>query len=745
MRAKLKKQIWQLRGVLFAAPTVAGILIGLRSIGFLQPFELAALDEFFRRRPNESVDERVVIVEVNEEDVRKHGLPLPDNKLAQLITNIKQQQPRAIGLDIYRDLPVEPGYQELVNVFKTTPNLIGIQKVIGSAYGVAINPPPALYELGQVSSNDLVPDPDGKIRRSLLSIKTKNGETVVGLGAQLALLYLEAENITLESVDATNNKLKLGKATFTPFAANDGGYVHADLGGYQILANFRNIKSGFRTISASEVLNGRIPPDFGRNRIVLIGVTAESVDDYFFTSYSNSLLSSEVKRSSGVFIHADIASQIISAALNGRPQIKFWSDHQEWLWIFAWSIAGSSLIWMRRNKKKSINFALTNVYILLLSTTIIGGSYIAFLSGWWLPVVPAFLALIGSVMVTTTYIARASASMRQTFGRYLSDEVVTTLLEAPEGLKLGGEMLQATLLISDLRGFSALSERVSPQKIVEIINLYLGAMTDVINKYKGTINDFMGDGIFVIFGASMELEEHQEKAVACAIAMQQAMEPINKQLAGMNLPPLGMGIGIHTGEVLAGNIGSKQRAKYTVMGTNVNLASRIETYTVGGQILISEDTLKAIKSDLIINEEMQVQPKGIKEPITIYEIGGINGTYNLFLNKDEEEFISLAQEIPCKYRIVEEKHLSEKTYYGSITKLSASNGAELRTKRPLPTLINIQIYLFVEDEQLARQDIYAKVTKNLDQYQTNSHIRFTALPPEIASYLKIMTPPTKVD
>lgn len=735
MRA-FKKRIWQLRGILLTAPAVAGLLIGLRYIGLLQPFELAALDEFFRRRPSEPVDERVVIVEVNEEDVRKHGLPISDAKLAKMITNIIEQQPRAIGLDIYRDLPVEPGHQELINVYKTTPNLIGIQKVIGSSYGVAINPPPVLYELGQVSSNDFVPDPDGKIRRALLSIKTKNDETVIGLGAQLALLYLEAENITLEIVDAANNKLKLGKATFTPFTANDGGYVHADLGGYQILANFRNLKHGFRTISVSDVLEGKIPPNFARNRIVLIGVTAESAGDYFFTPYSNGLFGSVVRRKSGVFIHADVTSQIISAALDGRPQIKFWADIKEWLWIIFWSITGSTVIWLRRYKNTNINFGLTNIYLLSIGAVIIASSYIAFLSGWWLPVVPGFLGLIASAMVTTGYIARSTASMRHTFGRYLSNEVVTTLLEAPSGLKLGGEMLQATLLISDLRGFSALSERVSPQKIVEIINLYLGAMTDVINQYKGTINDFMGDGIFVIFGAPVELEEHQEKAVACAIAMQLAMEPINKQLADMNLPPLGMGIGIHTGEVLAGNIGSKQRAKYTVMGSNVNLASRIETYTVGGQILISEDTKKAIKSPLQINEEMQVQPKGIKHPITIYEIGGISGKYNLVLDNIAEEFISLPQEIPCKYRIVEEKHLSEKIHYGSITKLSALNGAELRTKRPLSTLINIQIYLYIEDEQLAKQDIYAKVIKNLDQYQTNSHIRFTALPLEITAYFK---------
>lgn len=231
MWAKLKQQLWQWRGVLIAAPSVAAVLIGLRSAGLLQPLELAALDQFFLLRPREPVDQRIVIVGINEADIQKAGQwPISDATLARLLQVLKQQQPRAIGLDIYRDLPVEPGNQELVKVFESTPNLIGIQKVVGNSSGLAVNPPPALSKLGQVAANDFVVDKDGKIRRGLLSLKDKSGQTVLSFGAAIALKYLEAEGITLQVADASKQQFKLGKAVFTPFAANDGGYVRADLG-----------------------------------------------------------------------------------------------------------------------------------------------------------------------------------------------------------------------------------------------------------------------------------------------------------------------------------------------------------------------------------------------------------------------------------------------------------------------------------------------------------------------------------
>ncbi|BDA70198.1 hypothetical protein CAL7716_043640 [Calothrix sp. PCC 7716] len=302
--------------------------------------------------------------------------------------------------------------------------------------------------------------------------------------------------------------------------------------------------------------------------------------------------------------------------------------------------------WIQNNLKITPEITYTTILIIMGGVSV-ASSYFAFICGYLSQVLPSILALYGGVIAVTTYAVYSNRRMRKTFGRYLSDEVVTTLLETPEGLKLGGQKRIVTLLISDLRGFSALSEQLSLEQIVEIINLYFEVMTSIIHKYNGTINDLIGDGIFVIFGAPVEIANSEEQAVSCAIAMQLAMNDINKQLTILGFPSLAMGIGIHTGAVIAGNIGSQKYAKYTVMGSNVNLAARIEKYTAGGQILISADTLKSLKEIVRVDGEMQVQPKGIKKQITIYEIGGIAGKHNLYLPQKIKTFVGAGLNTKC--------------------------------------------------------------------------------------------------
>lgn len=745
MWAKIRKRLWQWRGVLIATPGVTAVVLGLRYAGLLQPFELAAFDQYLRSRPAEATDSRIVIVGIREEDVRSAGQwPMSDAMLAQLLENLRQQKPRAIGLDLYRDLPVEPGHARLIKVFESTPNLIGIQKVVGNASGLVVNPPPVLSKLGQVSANDLVVDVDSRVRRNLLSLKDQQGQTIPSLGAALALTYLDGAGVTLESVDADKSQLRLGKAVFTPFQRNDGGYVNADAGGYQLLSNFRNLQRSFRTVSMMDVLHQRIPKDLVRDRIVLIGMTAESIGDFFLTPYSSGLVSQAAIPTSGVMIHADLASQLLSAALEGRTQIKFWAEPWECLWILVWSTIGASLSWMQRYKASFWKPAtvgvlawlpLTTVSTVLLASCLVGGTYLAFLAGWWIPIVPPMLALVGSGIAITSYMAYTAATMRQTFGRYLTDEVVANLLETPEGLKLGGEKRKVTVLVSDLRGFSAMSERVSPEEAVAIINLYLESMTRVMNQYQGTINDFMGDGIFAMFGAPIQREDDAPRAVACAIAMQLAIQEVNGQLKQKDLPALEMGIGIHTGEVLAGNIGSQQRAKYTVMGSNVNLAARIESYTVGGQILISKDTVEEVGKVLQIYREMQVQPKGIRNPITLYEIGGIAGKFNIFLPTEDESLLTLNQPVLLHYTVLEGKQLVGETFQGSIVKLSTSQ-AELLAEQAIELFSNLQLKLQMGTEESGKLgDIYAKVIAVSPNNAAVLTIRFTSVPPEVAAVL----------
>ena len=186
---------------------------------------------------------------------------------------------------------------------------------------------------------------------------------------------------------------------------------------------------------------------------------------------------------------------------------------------------------------------------------------------------------------------KKAAHARETVGRYLSDEVAEALLAGPEATELGGERRRVTILMSDLRGFSALSERLAPERVVDVLNIHLGVMGNVIAEYGGTIDEYIGDGILVLFGAPVAREDHARRAIACALAMQLAMDEVNERATAIGLPRLQMGIGISTGDVVVGNIGSERRMKYGVVGSPVNETGRIESATVGGQILVSESTL----------------------------------------------------------------------------------------------------------------------------------------------------------
>jgi adenylate cyclase len=221
--------------------------------------------------------------------------------------------------------------------------------------------------------------------------------------------------------------------------------------------------------------------------------------------------------------------------------------------------------------------------------------------------------------------------IRGTFGRYLSDDVVEALLETPAGLRLGGERRRVTILMSDLRGFTSLTERMPPERVMQLLNGYLGAMTRIITRYCGTIDEFIGDAILALFGAPFQADDDAERAAACALEMQLAMDAVNAEGAKEGLPPLEMGIALNTGVVVAGNIGSEARAKYGIVGAHVNLTSRIESFTRGGQILVSEHTRRALDPLCAIGRTMEIDAKGFQDRVTVHELLGLLPPYALSL------------------------------------------------------------------------------------------------------------------
>lgn len=377
------------------AGVVAATIGGIRQAGLLQPFELKAFDILMKERPLEPPDDRFFVIEVTEEDLRyqqETGMErqgsLADAALAQILVKLKPHQPRAIGLDIYRDFPVKSNQPDLVRELETNPNFFAICK--GSDPTVrdaGITPPPEISS-DRVGFSDVVRDSDGILRRHLW-YATFNPDSACeserSLSLPLALHYLQAEGIQPEVTPEFD--LRLGKATLKHLQKPAGGYQKFDYYGYQMLLNYRN--TGTEPIAKSatlkDFLDNPVNPDWVEEKIVLIGVTARSMNDFFPTPYSATQQQDD--QMAGVFLQTQMASQIISAALGKRPLLGVWPQWGDSLWICGWSLAGGIFAWRLRS-----------FWMLLPCTTVaIGflcGTCLFFLiQGTWVPLVPSALAL----------------------------------------------------------------------------------------------------------------------------------------------------------------------------------------------------------------------------------------------------------------------------------------------------------------------------------------------------------------
>jgi diguanylate cyclase (GGDEF)-like protein len=405
------------RPVWLTASGVAGCVIACRMAGLLQPLEWQAYDHAMRLRPQVAEDNRVVIVGIDEADLRKIGKwPIPDAQMAKLIQTLKTYQPRAIGLDIYRDLAVEPGHADLLRVYQTTPNLVGIEQIPDKT-GPGVPPPAFLSGQKRVGFNNAIVDADGVVRRGLL-YWTVDRQVHESFALRLARLYLQAQGIK-PSAAANSSDLQLGKTTFPRFAGTDGSYAGVDDAGYQFLANFRGPANTLRIVSMRDVLAGRVSPAVFRDRLVLIGSTAVSLKDFFDTSYTRPVIGSALSPPiSGVELQGHLVSQIVSAALDGQRLIQVWPDPVEWIWIVAWSSLGAVVSWRLRSPLKATS-AMVGAGLGLIG---IGyGGLIGL--GIWIPLVPAAIATVGSAALITLQIAQQQEELKR------SKEFLSTVID----------------------------------------------------------------------------------------------------------------------------------------------------------------------------------------------------------------------------------------------------------------------------------------------------------------------------
>ena len=347
------------------------------------------------------------------------------------------------------------------------------------------------------------------------------------------------------------------------------------------------------------------------------------------------------------------------------------------------------------------------------------------------PVLTIFMALIS--ILTYRYLREAKDRdfIRTTFGRYLSNEVVKELLESPEGLEMSGDIKEVTFLVSDLRGFTAILNKLNPREAIDMLNHYLERMVGIITDYNGTVNEFEGDGILTFFGAPLSQKDDPERAIECAIKMQKEMSEFNREQNRLGLPELHMGIGINTGEVLVGNIGSKKRAKYSAIGSALNTAYRIESYTTGGQILISQNTYERVKSFVRIRGTMKVQFKGIDHPLILYDVIGMKRTNELSLpDKIAYPMAKLESPVSITCFPIKGKTVSETFISGILTHLGEYE-AEVSLEQQLKIHSNVKVLLALEDSP-EPAEAYAKVVSvepsEAKFYQSKARLKFTWLP-----------------
>jgi len=427
---------------MIAATGVAGLVLVLRGLGLLQGAEWAASDLLLRLRPSSPLNNRLLVVGIDEEDLREVGTwPIPDQVLADLIERLNESNPRAIGLDIYRDLPVDPGHEQIVELFEQQENLIGIEK-LEYEDGSKVDAPQVLKDRNAIGFNNTLVDADGVVRRSYLFLRDEEGTLHRSFALKLALLYLQQENITPQ--EAPTGEMQLGAAIFAHFEAHDGPYIQADDRGYQFLLNYRGPASDIKTVTLQQVLNGEVSDELIRDRVVLIGSTASSIRDVFITPYSRSLLNTQ-KEVAGVLLQAEFVGQLLDASLEGRPMLTVWPELAEVIWILGWAWLGAFLSWILPSVRRSL------VALIIAMLLLTGLSYGAYCFHLWIPVIPALLSLSGSTAVIVGYLAYLGEELRKS--KEFLQSVINTI---PDPIFVKDTALRSVVLnqaYSDLVGY----------------------------------------------------------------------------------------------------------------------------------------------------------------------------------------------------------------------------------------------------------------------------------------------------
>jgi len=625
---------------------VGTLTAGIRALGLLEALELEAYDALVRWRVDPApADSRVALVTIREQEIAAYGHPLPDALLARALRRIGDAGARAIGLDLYRPpstRSASAGATEALADALTDRRVVAIEK-LPQPGEPGVPPPPALAGTDQVGFSDLVLDADGVARRGLLFLWEDADAPALSLALRLALRHLAPERITLEPDPADPASVRLGPTAIPPLESDDGAYVGADTGGYQMLLDFRRGYGGFPTHTLRDVLEDTVGEEELGGRTVLLGTTSPSVKDDFVAAHSDG------RRVHGVELHAHATDQLLRMALDGDAPLRVWSDRAETAWILAWSLAGALLVLAVR---PPLALGLAGAGLLALLVALV---WSAFASGLWVPGVPPLLAGAASGALVLAERDRrervARRAVMDLFGRYVSRQVAEDLWEHRHEFMDGGrprpQRLVITAMLTDLKGYTTTAERMDAAALMDWVNEYMDAMTRVVEEHGGVVDDYTGDGIKANFGVPRirsdpeRVAEDARAAVRCALAMGHALETLAEGWRERGLPVVPMRVGLCTGEAVGGNLGSADRLKYTTVGDTVNTAARLESFhkeeveTPGPdgrrplfRVLVAESTRRHL-GEAFETEDLGVHKlRGRADPVRIYRVRGERGSAN---------------------------------------------------------------------------------------------------------------------
>jgi adenylate cyclase len=645
------------------ATLAVAILCLLRFVGFapLARLDVRAIDLRLIQRGVEPASPAVVVVAIDDRSLSALGRwPWPRSLIARLLRAISAAEPAVVGFDIVQSeattAPVVGSLAERVEgvddqtwerVREALAALDADDRMLAAAVRDSKrtvlgyffdfdDPMPDRTRVPLSTYNGVQGSPSGvgelKVREARDAVGNLETLTTAAAATGFFNVFPDSADGVFRRIPATiryreSAALPLSLAMVQRYRENapamirfaDYGAASVRLGTHeipvaedgQILLNFRGPRRTFVHVPAVDLLDGKVDAATLRGKLVLVGVTASAVADVRSTPFDPLF--------PGVEIHATALDNALRDDFLIQPK---WTVLVELAaMILAALVLGLAL-------RHARGLAAAAVALLATAGYAAGSQWLFLAQGIPLGLVYPVMTIgvIYSAISLQHYLVevREKRKIRNAFALYLNPELARMVSENPEMLRLGGQKRDLTVLFSDIRGFTSISEGLEPESLVELLNVYLGEMTDVVFAHEGTLDKYVGDAIMAVWGAPVPHDDHAARACRASLEMVERLRKLKERFVATGWPPLEIGIGLHTGAMVAGNMGSERRLSYTVIGDNVNLGSRLEGLTkhYGATIIASEDTVRAAGTAIVAREIDVVRVKGKAVPVRIYDVLG---------------------------------------------------------------------------------------------------------------------------